>query len=347
MEAEIKILGRSTIDDVASLAEVSIKTVSRVVNGEPNVRQSTKDRVELAIKELNYQPSQSARSLAGSRSYLIGLIYDSPTVNLVIDLQIGAVGNLKASGYGVLAHPCNAKSGDLIDEILAFIREYRIDGMILPPPLCDIDSLTKLLVKQNIPYVAISPMKNKKNIPAVYFNDRTAVKKLTKHLIELGHQDIAFISGDLRHLASHEREAGFRESILENNIRVSKNFIVQGDYTFDAGKAAVKKLLDLKKIPTAIVCSNDEMAYGAMHGAYEMGVSLPMDLTITGFDDSPVSKYVWPPLTTVRQPVQEAARIASQLLIELIKSKGLTIMEKTLECELVIRDSSVPPKLNS
>ena len=338
-----------TINDVAKHAGVSMKTVSRVINNESSVRQATYDKVMASVKALNYRPNNSARSLAGTRSYTIGFIYDNPNAYYVIDMQNGLLSQCRQYNYELLIHPCNHQSTDLENELVSLINHSRIAGVVLTPPFSEMPTVAKLLEKMGLPFVRIisGSEKGKSADSCIFIDDHEAAYSITQHLIDLGHEKIGFLCGGKEHHSSIERLEGYQHALTENGIRPSKQMVIEGEYSFDSGVSGAKKLLSRKNRPTAIFASNDEMAAGALFAARLMGVDIPKELSIVGFEDSPFSRQTWPKLTTAHQPNQFIAQQAADLLISQIQ--GLTpeqMEEKKLvrrfSPELVVRDSSGP-----
>jgi LacI family transcriptional regulator len=346
MEEQTRQEARATIDDVATLAGVSIKTVSRVVNHEPNVRETTRERVQKAIDELHYRPNASARRLAGHRSFLFALVYEDPSAyrnasaNYATNLHGGALKKAREAGYDLLIHPCKYQSPTLVEEIQQLIEHSRIDGLILAPPLAEIRSVVNVLRKMNKPVVRVSPG-NVSGLDAVHTNDREICAEMVRYLVSLGHKRIALIKGHKHHRALAAREAGYADGLKEAGLPVRSSLIVGGDNSFDSGVACGAELLSLKNRPTAIFAINDDMAAGVLHTALSMGISVPKELSVAGFDDVPLSRQVWPTLTTIHQPVYDMAEKAADLLFRQIA--GEQLVERTmLPSALVIRDSTGP-----
>lgn len=333
-------MARATIDDVAALAGVSMKTVSRVVNKEPNVRASTRQKVEAAIAALDYRPSQSARSLAANRSYVLGLLYDNPSANYVIDVQTGALESCRRAGYDLLIHPCCHDSATLTQEILSLVRQNRVDGLILTPPLSDIRTLVQGLVEAQVPFVRLSPTEDKNACPYVQTNDQEAAYDMTCRLLELGHQRIGFIAGHPDHKAVAQRYLGYQAALKENRIRPDRELIEQGYNSFDSGRECAARLLDLSNPPTAIFASNDDMAAGVIIEAHHRGIAMPAELSVAGFDDTPVAHQIYPSLTTVRQPIVEMAGKATELLIKQLKGKSIQMPAAIMSCRILEREST-------
>ncbi|MBU1391766.1 MAG: LacI family DNA-binding transcriptional regulator [Gammaproteobacteria bacterium] len=334
-----------TINDVAKYAGVSIKTVSRVTNNEPSVKQATVDKVNEAIKALNYQPNLAARNLAGTKSYAIGFIYDNPNAYYIIDMQNGILAACKDKGYELVIHPCNAKSETICDELTALVKYSRLAGLVLTPPLSEDPKVLKALTEIDANYVRIIAGEKDKdqNGLTILVNDKFGAVEITQHLIDLGHQHIAFLSGDLHHESTKERLLGFKQALTINGLELDENYIIEGKYSFESGVDGANKLIKLEHRPTAIVACNDEIAAGALFAARLAGLDIPVDLSIVGFEDSPFSRQTWPKLTTVHQPNAEIAQVATELLIAKRREQD-AIYSKTFTPEPIIRDSSAIPK---
>tara|TARA_R110002050_G_scaffold112366_3_gene226551 strand:- start:119 stop:1132 length:1014 start_codon:yes stop_codon:yes gene_type:complete len=333
-----------TINDVAKYAGVSIKTVSRVTNKEPSVKQATIDKVNQAITALNYQPNLAARNLASTSSYVIGFIYDNPNAYYVIDMQNGILSACKDRGFELLIHPCNAKSETICDELTTMVKHARLAGLVLTPPMSEDPNILAALDQIGANYVKI--IAGEKNINSngltVLVNDQRGAVEITQHLIDLGHKHIAFLSGDLQHESTKERLLGFKKALKNNSLILNTDWVLEGEYSFESGLAGANKLIAMAKRPTAIVACNDEIAAGALFAARLAGLDIPTELSIVGFEDSPFSRQTWPKLTTVHQPNIEIAQIATQLLID--KRKNQTT--ETFRCFTptpVIRNSTTSP----
>ena len=334
--------GSVTIHEVAEKAGVSIKTVSRVINHEANVRADTKERVLAVIAELNYRPNPSARHLAGTHGYNIALLYDNPSPSYLIDLQRGALESCQAEGFHLILQPAGFHDANLEAAIDNLIVESRVPGLILSPPLSDAGALIEKLESWGVLHARIAPIDIGRPGPYVAVDDRGAAFELISHLIELGHRRIAIIKGHPDHGAGHWRYEGYLTAMKQFGLPVDENLIVQGYFSFESGIEAGRKLLALKDRPTAIFAANDDMAAAVLHVAHDMAIDVPGQLSVAGFDDTPLSRHVWPSLTTVRQPVQEMARQATMQLIDRIRkrSQGQTAGPSAMYCSLVIRDST-------
>ncbi|MFC3052994.1 LacI family DNA-binding transcriptional regulator [Kordiimonas pumila] len=310
-----------TIDDVAAHAGVSIKTVSRVVNREANVSEKTRNKVMAAIEALNYRPNQAARGLAGRRSYLIGVVYDNISPNYLINLQSGMIETCHAASYGLALCPVAYAETGLVEHVMAWVRHSQVDGVLLTPPLTDCAPLLVALEKAGVPVVLVSSL-GAGQVPAVVIDEVEAARQMTLHLIALGHTEIGFIKGPAAHSASQSRYEGFKAALAGAGIAINGAYVVEGRFDFDSGEIAAQRLLKGKR-PTAIFASNDDMAAGVLHAAHKLGIAIPEALAVVGFDDTPISRQVWPSLTTIRQPIREMGNHAADLLLQLIAKKVL------------------------
>lgn len=336
-------MAKATIDDVAELAGVSIKTVSRVVNNEPNVRSVTREKVQAAIAALNYRPNLSARSLAGNRSYVLALVYGHPGAHYVLDIQEGVLEICRPQGYDLVVHPAIYKDKNLAKDISEFILEKRIDGVMLTPPISDHVGVVNSLRKHNIPLVRVAPTENKSLTPYVETNDRESSYDMTCQLIALGHQRIGFIAGHPDHRAISLRLEGYKAALIENQISIDKKLIAQGDNSFESGEEAAQHLFALEQKPTAIFAANDDMAAGVIMAAHKMNLKIPQQVSVCGFDDTPVAHQLWPGLTTIRQPIQAMAKKATELLLKQIKGKDVQLPASILTSTIIVRESTGKP----
>lgn len=329
---------KSTINDVARIAKVSIKTVSRVVNKEPNVSDATREKVQAVVDDLDYRPSPSARRLASNRSFLIGLLYDNPSANYTLNVQQGVLDSCRKHGYDLLIHPCDYTSDDLEQEVDALLRKSRLDGVILTPPLSDMPVVINVLENHSVPYSLIAPTTHDNNQSSVYCDDEKAAFQMTQYLISLGHLNIGFVKGHPDHGASAKRFAGFQAALRKSHLTVPENFVQEGYFDHQTGMDAGLRILDLSVKPSVIFASNDDMAAGVVHAANSLGMCVPEDVSVVGFDDSPVSTQLWPPLTTIRQPIKDMAGLASDLLLDVLKGVE-NARDHSFDCELIMRKS--------
>lgn len=330
-----------TIVEVAARAGVSIKTVSRVVNREPNVRESTRERVEEAIAALDYRPNPSARGLAGNRSWTLGLLYEAPReFGYVRNVLDGVMDACERENYALLMRPC-AEDVDL-DGIERFIAQTRIDGAVLTAPICDNDAVISLLEEEGVPFAQLAPSTRKNAWLSAQCDDESASRQLTEYLLSLGHRRIGFIKGHPAHASSNKRLAGFVSALDAAGIEQSDALFTQGYFEFESGKTCAEQMLSLPERPTAIYACNDEMAAAAVFVARKFGLSVPEQLSVAGFDDSMVAERTWPPLTTVRQPVVEMADELTLSLIHRLQGRPVEANEARAHyaCELIVREST-------
>ena len=331
-----------TINDVAKYAGVSKKTVSRVLNDEPNVSEATKEKVHKAFAELGYRPSAVARGLATNQSFLIGLVYDNPNKSYVSDIQEGALKVCDDKRYHLLIHPTDHESEELLTNIDDLVTDSRLDGLVLTPPFSDMPPLIELLNQKQLPFVRIGATVEESASPCVVSNDAEAAYKMTRYLISLGHNHIGFIKGHPDHNVSEQRYQGYCRALEENGIKIKTELVAQGYFDFASGEDCGRRLLSLPERPTAIFASNDYMAAGVVKVASQKNIAIPHELSVAGFDNAPITRYLWPSLTTIKQPIREMAEQALVLLIDHIRKRPLDMPKVRLDGELIVRESSTP-----
>jgi LacI family transcriptional regulator len=331
---------RARIEDVAATAGVSMKTVSRVFNHEPNVREKTRLRVEKAAQELNYRPNPSARSLAGNRSYLVSLVYDDPFAGsaYIMEIIVGMLQACESLRYSAMLRPLEFSSADHVSSVEDSIAQYRPDGLILVPPFADDKRLLQRLDELGSRYATISARSKDARVGTI-LDERKAAADVVAHLVSLGHTRIAHIAGPAPHGGRAWRMSGYRDGLRKAGIEFDEALVVEGGFSFEAGIAGAKTLLDLELPPTAIFAANDDSACGVMHEAFERSMSIPGDLSVVGFDDTPTSRHIWPSLTTVRQPCRDMGRIAAEQLLASIRDPAAGQLVR-VPYELQIRQST-------
>lgn len=334
-----------TIHDVARHAGVSPMTVSRVINGESNVREETRARVAASVATLRYKPNQAARSLASADAIHIGILYANPSANYLSEFLLGSLEQSSLSGCQLVIEKCEGAESQA--EAVRRLVKGGIDGVVLPPPLCDSEESLKAVHEAGIGVVLVASGKPAPDHCAISINNFEASRAMTRHLLELGHRRIAFINGHPNQTATGQRFHGYVEAMTEAGLSVDAEQVAQGYFTYRSGMEAAEKLLDGPR-PTAIFASNDDMAAATMAVAHRRGLDVPGDLSITGFDDTPLATTVWPELTTIRQPIAEMAREAVRLLVEQVRSRRSgadpQVVHKMLKFTLVKRASSAPPE---
>lgn len=346
-------MSRATIRDVARVANVSLKTVSRFLNNEPKVKESTREKVRAAIEKLDYQPDMAARNLRGNKSYVVGLVYDNPNPYYVVDLQKGVLRACRELGYNLQIHPCDASADDIVTELCNLVHHSRLAGLVIAPPISEDDRIVSALANRGIHLVRIVSASTPPEdaLPCVWVNDRQAAHAVTEHLIRMGHTDIAFLSGEKEHHSTYERLAGYRNALKQNNIVVDEKYIIEGRYSFDSGFKRTRKLLTQAHRPSAIFACNDEIAAGALTAVQSMGLSTPEDIAIAGFENSPFSKQAQPALTTAAQSIEEIAQQAMTLLVAEMRPRSPDKNEIAPRAEfvpqLIIRESTRRGPTNS
>lgn len=311
---------RATIIDVAREAAVSMKTVSRVFTGAPNVTANTRERVMKAARALRYQPNVVAQGLVGRRSFLLGLFYENPSPNYVVELQQGALARLHGERYRLVVLPVEQIS-QVADNILSFVRAAALDAIVLTPPASDNLVILERLGEAGFPFVRIAPTLLPEVGPRNITDDVAASRLMTEYLISLGHRRIAMVKGDPGHPSSQARLLGFSEALSAAGLALHDDHVEQGMFTFESGLEAGRKLLGRPERPTAIFAQNDDMAAGVIMAAHDAGINVPGDLSVAGFDDSAIAKIVWPRLTTIHQPVFDMARAATDMLVSMLEKQ--------------------------
>ncbi|MDZ4364270.1 LacI family DNA-binding transcriptional regulator [Brevundimonas sp.] len=334
-----------TINDVARLAGVSKKTVSRVINNSPLLRAETREKVQAVIAESGFAPDPQARGLAFRRSFLVGMIYDNPSPNYVVNMQQGVLDAVRGSGLELVVHPCNRASDTFLDDVRGFIVRQKLFGVVMPPSVSEDDRVVEILKAADCPYVRIASVSLDEPACMVVTHDSRGAAQAARYLAELGHRRVAFISGPDSFRSSHERGQGFREGLAEHGLRLDDAYVRKGAYTFESGAEAAAELLALPEPPTAIFAGNDEMAIGVMKAARDRGLDVPGDLSIVGFDDLPMASRVWPNLTTVRLPIRDMGRMAAEKLTANLRGLDpATLVQPPVDPSLVVRDSAAPPR---
>ena len=312
---------KTTIDDVARLAGVSIRTVSRVINNSPRVGKATRAKIQDIIDSLNYHPNAQARGLAARRSYLLGMIYDNPDALYINDVQRGVLSVCREFGYELVVHPCDMHSDTLTEEAVSFVSRSKLDGVIILPPISENNDLAGALGKSYVNYVRLASIALDKAEHVVISNERSAAAAMADYLVGLGHSRIGYIAGPKGMKSTRERLEGFCDALDQLGCKPSNDMIARGDYTFESGIECTRTLLENPVPPTAIFSSNDEMAVGVITAAHDQGLSVPGDLSVAGFDDSILASRSFPKLTTIRRPVRKMARLATTKLIASIDGR--------------------------
>lgn len=327
-----------TIKDIARIANVSHTTVSRALNNSPFINEETKTKIMDIAKQLDYVPNYSAKSLVLDRSYNIGLFFSTLSEVTSPRFFYDTVSGIN----GVMKENYNLVVGG-IDDYKSFtsINRKRFDGIILMSQSNSDNSFIYDVLEKKIPLVVLNRDIDESSIVNILSGDKKGAYKAVALLIQKGHKDIAIIEGKKEFKATSERKEGFLNALIDNKLQIKSEYIAEGDYTFESGHRAMKKLLSLSKIPTAVFCSNDEMAVGAMKAISEAGLKIPNDISIIGFDDNQLGAFITPALTTVRRPIIEASRKGAEKLFSIIENSSIEREKIYIDTELIERESVV------
>lgn len=343
-----------TIKHVAADAGVSLQTVSRVINNEPNVRPQMQERVQASIDRLGYVPSLAAQRMSGSRSYLILALNDRARTiadwrgregsDWVDQMLLGGMLKCAEFGYRMMFELVDTHSDHVERELTAAITALQPDGVILTPPHSDNLLITNLLEQHKIPFAQIGSAGSGTGI-ALTMGDEEAGADATRYLIGLGHSRIAFISGHKEYALSAWRRNGWQSAMEEADLSTD-GLLADGDFTFASGRAAALYLLARATPPTAIIASNDQMAMACLEVARETGLNVPADLSVISFDNTPIAARTNPPLSAVDQPVAATTSRAVELIISAKKGKKPPSGPITIPAGFVERESTAPPANN-
>lgn len=339
-----------TISHVAADAGVSLQTVSRVINNEPNVRPEMKARVQASIERLHYVPSIAAQRMSGSRSYLILVINDRERTiaewrarrgaDWVDQMLLGGMLTCAEYGYRMIFELVDTHNDHVERELSGTIAALQPDGIILTPPHSENPLITNLLARRDIPFARIGSLSPGSGF-AIHMGDADSAAQATEHLIGLGHQRIGFIAGTPDYNLSHWRVEGWRKAMAKAGL-TEAGLCVQGDFSYESGRLAAAALLDLHTPPTAIIASNDQMALAALDIAHERDLLVPRDLSLISFDNTPVVRFTSPQLTAIDQPIAATFSKAVELLIH--QATAPSTEPYLVQGALVERASTAPPR---
>lgn len=335
---------KPTINDVARLADVSKKTVSRVINNSPFVKAETRKTILDVMKDIGYAPDPQARGLAFRRSFLIGMVYDNPNPQYVVNMQQGLLDGMRGSGFELLVHPCDRKSPTLLEDVRGFVERQKLFGVVLTPSVSEDERVVDVLRDIGCEYVRVASVLLDDATHMIVSNDHLGGVAAARHLADLGHTRVAFISGPASFRSSHERRRGFEAGLAERGLKLASRYVASGAYTFASGVECGRKLLALKNRPTAVFAGNDEMAAGVLQAARMADLKVPRDVSVVGFDDFQIAASVWPRLTTIHSPTREIGRTASLKLIgRLTEEREAERDPAETSPSLIERESSGPP----
>jgi len=328
--------------DVAQRAGVSRMTVSRVINDGAKVRDDTRRAVLDAIRDLNFQPNQAARNLVMAGELRIGVVYSNPSAAFMSDFLVGVFEEASSAGARLIL--VRGKDGEApSQEDLQPLLSGGVHGVVLAPPLGESAAVLNALRAASLPVAVVAAGRPAREAINVRIDDRQASQAMTRHLLDLGHRRIGFIIGNPNQTASAERLDGARAAIAA--VEGAELVLAQGAFTYDSGLRAAEALLDGDQRPTAIFASNDDMAAAAVSVAHRRHLDVPGDLTVVGFDDTTVATTLWPPLTTVRQPVRQMAAVALGRLLQVLRATepSQPYADHVLDHALIERDSTASP----
>ncbi len=335
--------GPPTINDVAAMAGVHKRTVTRVMSGSGKVKAATQARVEQAIEQLNFSPNRQARGLAAKRSFLLGLVYDAPTL-FINDILKDTLGIIEDEGYELVVHACSYPGESLVKDVTRFVIRANLDGVIVLPPVADIADIGKELEKAGCPYVRVTSEVSDETSRLVVTDYLSVISDMTRHLVEFGHRDFGFISGPNTHLSSRKRQEAFVQALSTHGLALPAEMVVEGAYTFDSGLIAANELLSRERRPTAIFAANDEMAFGVIRAAHQLGLKIPADLSLISFDGTPFSNFAVPTLSTIIRPTGLMAKLATQKMLAQFNngSDATHIYETMISPRFEARESTGP-----
>ena len=330
---------RVTINDVARLAGVSKKTISRIINDSPNVRARTRAVVQTIMEELSYRPDPAARGLNYRHAFLVGLIYDNPNPHYVVTAQEGILDVLGETEYELLVHPCDRADPAILDDIRTFVERQRLYGVILTPSVSEDERVAALLRELDCRHIRIASVELGEPKTMLVTNDAVAAREAGRHIVEMGHRRVAHLAGREGFRSSEERLRGYREALREHGMELPESLVFKGDYTFESGTRVGEAVARMAEPPTAIFCANDQMAAGFMQAVRRAGMAVPDDVSVVGYDDFQIAQITLPRLSTLHSPTREFARVAALRLLELEVGPELAEVKAPW---LVVRGSSGP-----
>jgi LacI family repressor for deo operon, udp, cdd, tsx, nupC, and nupG len=343
---EAEHLTRTSIKDVARMADVSIATVSRCINSPDQVKQATRDRVQDAIRVTGYSPNTLAQSFRRGKTHVIMVVLPSVGDPFFTRVMCGIRSVATAHGYSILINETQFNTMTA-DEIGAVVVSRQADGIVLLASMSPFgNQVLSAKSGRTLPIViGCEPVSAElESYPAVHIDNAAAACEACSHLLSLGHRRIAFISGQQQSLLTRDREAGYRLAMQNAGIAVADGWVVEGDLTIEGAGRATRQLLNHRHPPTAIFCANDEMAMSCMHELKQAGLRIPQDISLVGFDDIRYASILNPPLTTIFQPAEEIGeRVVNRLLKEIEQGRSIDAEPSIVPHKLVIRRSTAPP----
>ena len=329
-----------TIKDIARMVGVSHTTVSRALNNSPYISEKTKIKIKQVAEKYDYIPNTSAKSLVLQRSFNIGLFFS--TLNLGVTSNfffeiVSTVQSLIKDDYKLIIRGIDDYNDDYFE-----LNNKAFDGVVLVSQTAQDDKFIEAVIKKEIPAVIVNRNNCKVKIDSFYSNEREIAKKATEYLIGCGHSNIAYVKGKKSSISTEERFSGFMDAIKKNSINLKEENIIFGDYSINSGYEAMRKILNINPRPSAVFCSNDNMALGAIRCLHENNIKIPKEFSIIGFDNTEYSEYLIPALTTINRPVHKIVEEATKRLLWVInsdKEKENSIVKKCFESQIIYRDS--------
>ncbi len=334
-------MGKLNIDQVAELACVSRSVVSRVLNGHPNVSEEARRRVLEVIQKYNYRPSPVARSLAKQKTYEICILSPRRNNEALANgfwtlLHLGIFEQCIDRGYFVSLSILSPEAEEKLRDRILY--EHRFDGFVLLT-----HEVAQLLIDplraRGIPTVLVGHNHAYEDICSVDVDNFSGAYRAVRHLCDLGHRRIAMILGTPELQETHERQRGYQQAIRDGGAEIDDRLIEVGDYSQRSGYEIMRAWLERGPDFSAVFCTSDTMAIGALLALYEAGMRVPQEMAVVGFDDLPAAAYTCPPLTTIHQPIYEKGRWAATMLIEQIEGNKHPVVHANLEAELIVRRS--------
>lgn len=326
-----------TIKDIADLVQVSVTTVSRVLNDKPDVHPETRKKILEVIEELGYRPSGLARGLALQKTYIIAFLVPDITNPNFPELARGIVDRAKECGYSVMFFDTN-HDVHMEKEAIYVLESKQVDGIILSFSGESMDELQKLR-REHFPVVQIYRKSPNSVISTIAINNVESAYRATKYLIDRGHREIAHLARSLKTMSGQERVIGYKQALADHHLPFREEWLTEGDYTWDSGYANMNRLLDLENRPTAVFAANDVIAIGAYEAIFDRGLRIPDDISVVGHDDIEFAKIVRPRLTTTTTFKYKLGQAAVDLLLEEISGPSDRQKEIVFHTELLVRDS--------
>ena len=326
-----------TIADIAKRADVSKTTVSRVLNNKPDVDATTRESILAIIRETGFVPHSSAISLAKGKTHLVGLLVPSLTSPYSLRVIQGVAEAIEETEYEVLLYTTSMAEKNQ-EKFAQRLTKNLTDGLAVLLPR-NFEEYGKILLRAQFPVVFIDHRGMGQDYPSITADNRSGALAASRYLASLGHKRIGFITGLMDFGCSKDRLEGYSDALVEAGLAFDPNLVAHGDFSRQSGYASTQELLRGNPRPSAIFCSNDEMALGAMAAATALGLSVPGDISVLGFDDLPNAALSIPALTTVRQPLYEMGRLAAESLLRQIDGEAPPQGEMVLETSLIVRES--------